>query len=157
MRQVALVLLAGCLALHAQAEASAAGQAPGACSLLTRELVLKVTPMDKSLVDLVPPGEETLGTTGSACEYGGINLQVDPFGPARLDALFKERGTDWTSVPGVGEAAYLFDNHGEFAELYVRAGAHVLTIQMTVPRGRIVESIRPNVVALAQALERKLR
>src|SRR6185503_6116199 len=51
-----------------------------ACQLLTKELALKVTATtNKKIFDILPPEEESLGAKGSACEYGDIRLQVDPF------------------------------------------------------------------------------
>jgi hypothetical protein len=44
-----------------------------------------------------------------------------------------------------------------FAELYVRSGTHVFTIQMDVPTGRTSVSIQPNVIALAKAILPKLK
>jgi hypothetical protein len=99
-----------------------------ACSLLTREVVTKVTPYEKQALDLVmrvPPNSDALGARGSECTYGG--------------------------------AAYFRDNGGRWAELYVRTGAHVITIQMSVPTGRTAASIQPNVVALAKVLLPQLK
>lgn len=154
--RAAFVVL-GCLAGATGLQAQAPKPPIGACSLLPRDLVLKVTPLDKKIVDMVPPSEDRLGPTGSACSYGGIELQVDPFTPARLDALRAERGTTWSSVPDVGDAAYFFDNRGEYAELYARVGTHVFTIQMDVPSGGTVEGMKPKVVELARAIVPKLK
>ena len=60
-------------------------------------------------------------------------------------------------MPGVGDEAYFRDNRGEWGELYVRAGARVLTIQMDVPTGRTAAAIQPNTIALAKALLPKLK
>ena len=97
----------------------------------------------------VAPIEDALGASGSACSYGGVTLQVDPFTAQALD---KQRAAAWVPVAEVGDAAYFFDNRGEYAELYARSGAHVLTVQMDVPRGRTAASIKPNVIALAKAV-----
>src|SRR5215470_1550086 len=69
-----------------------------ACSLLTRELVTQITPHDKQALNLmltVPPIEDALGPSGSACSYGGITLQVDPFPTATLERNVHK---DWRPV-----------------------------------------------------------
>jgi hypothetical protein len=160
MRQIVLPLLViGCFASALPPQAVSAGKsAVGACSLLTKDLVMKITPYEKQALDRVaqiPPSEEPVGPSGSACEYGGIYLQIDPFAsPTRLE---EDGFVKWLPLPGIGDVAYFRDNVGEWAELYVRAGAHVFTIQMDVPTGRTAESIKPNVIALAQAILPKLR
>ena len=164
MRRIfTLLLVIGVLPVHTTARQTAAAKAPDkppirACTLLTKELITKVTPnKNTKLMFLIPPSEDDLGTTGSACEYGGVHLQIDPFTPARLDALYKEHVKEWTLIPGVGDAAYFRDNRGLYAELYSRAGPRVFTIQMSVPDGQTAESIKPNVVALAREIIPKLQ
>ena len=143
-------------AFHPQDSSTKA--APRACTLLTKELITRVTPArDTRYLFMVPPSEDKVGANGSGCQYGDTYLQIDPFTPARLDALYKERSQVWAKVPGVGDAAYFHDNRGEYAELFVRAGAHVLTIQMDVPAGSTSEAIKPNVIAMANALIPKLK
>jgi len=145
------------LALQSGRGAADAKIATGACSLLTKELVTQVSPYEKqalAAVMLVAPIEDALGATGSACSYGGITLQIDPFPAATLD---KHRTNAWVAVQSVGDAAYFHDNRGNYAELYVRTGARVLTIQMDVPMGRTAASIQPNTIALANALLPKLK
>jgi len=159
-RVVPFVLAAASLlpmaTVHSQG--GAGKQTIRACSLLSKELVVKVlpTPHNKFVLDM-PPQEEPLGTSGSACDYAGIGLQIDPFTPARLDALYKELGKTWTPVPDVGDGAYFRDNRGMFAELFARAGARVFTIQMSVPTGSTAESVKPTIIALAKAIVPKLR
>lgn len=158
-RNLGLILLNGCL-IHATAMAVAAtadGQV-GACSLLTRELLEEVTPEDRERFEFgltFPPAEEPVGVSGSACEYGGVHLQIDPFAsPAAVEELL---AAEWTSVPGPGDVAYFRDNVGQWAELYVRDGDRVITIQMGIPSGRTAESIRPNLIALAEAVLPRLK
>ena len=156
-RIVACVFLVGSLMSSVEAWQSRGGGPIRACSLLTKELALKVTAANKRIFDLLPPEEEPLGVAGSSCEYGDIGLQVDPFTPARLDQLYKQNGKDWTPVTGVGDAAYFRDNGGRFAELYVRVGGHTFTIQMGVPTGGTAAAIKPNTITLATALVPKLK
>jgi hypothetical protein len=162
MRQlVASFVVIGCFASQSAAVQSstkeAATPAIRACSLLTGDVVTQVTPYDKAALDLVmriPPQEDSVGSSGSACSYGGITMQVDPFTPAVFE---KQRGKDWVPIAGVGDTAYFFDRRGRWAELYVRVGEHVLTIQMDIPMGRTAATVQPNVVALARAILPKLR
>jgi len=100
----------------------------------------------------VPPNGDALGAAGSECTY--VTLQVDPFAPGVIEKQVKK---DWVPMSGVGDAAYFRDNGGRWAELYVRTGAHVMTIQMSVPTGRTAASIQPNVVALAKVLLPQLK
>lgn len=149
------------IATHAGARPASAASGrsgAGACSLLTREVLLPVTPYERQARDQVfqiPPEEEAIGKTGSSCSYGGVTLQVDPFAnpPAVETTIAKE----WGGIQGLGDVAYFRDNRGEWAELYVRAARRVITIQMDIPTGRTADAIRPNVIALAKALLPKLR
>ena len=151
-----VVICAAPSSAAAQASGAAAGKpAISACALLTREMVSKFATLDKSVIFLVPPQEDAIGTHGSACEYGGIGLQIDPF--VRSETLRKSPGKDWQAVPGVGDTAFFRDNRGLFAELMVWTGNHHFTIQMSVPMGGKAESIKPNTIGLANALIPKLR
>jgi len=159
MRQiVTLLLVMGCFTEVMAFQSARGGQTvkPRACTLLTKEVVTQVSPYDKKTLDLVmmvPPMEDSLGPSGSACSYGGITMQVDPFAPSVFE---KQKKPTWVVVPGLGNTAYFVDNKGRWAELYVAAGGRVLTIQMDVPMGRTSASIQPNVIALAKAILPKL-
>jgi len=135
---------------------AAAGSRISACSLLTRELVMKVGTVEgKRVLDLVRPTEDQLGANGSGCDYGGIGLQINPF--ARADELRQSPGKDWTRVSGVGDKAFFRDNGGRWAELMVWTGPNHFTIQMGVPTRSSAEAIKPNTIALANELIPKLR
>jgi hypothetical protein len=155
---VVIICGAGPAAALQSGAGAAGGTRASACALLTRELVAQFTPLEKQALDLVltiPPQEDPVGPSGSACEYGGIGLQIDPFAaPARTE---QELAKMAVPVSGLGDAAYFRDNRGRWAELYVRAGSRVFTIQMGVPMGRTSESIRPNVLGLAKALLPRLK
>lgn len=131
--------------------------AADACSLLTKELVAQFTPYDKNVLDLVmrvSPTADQVGRSGSACTYGGITLQVDPFPWATIE---KQRDQEWQLVKGLGDGAYFRDNGGRWGELYAKAGSRVLTIQMGVPTGRTVMAIQPNIFGLAKAVLSKMK
>ncbi len=131
-----------------------------ACSVLPKEEVRRILGADKKMFDLVPPSEESLPGGGSACEYVGAGIQIDPFTPARLEELRKKSGQEWAVVPNVGDAAYFHDRSKEapYVELYARSGAHVVTVQTLVNRpAETGQDARPRTVALAKALLSKLR
>jgi hypothetical protein len=132
--------------------------APKACVLLSKDLITQHTPYEKDaqkLVFSIPPQEDAIGATGSACEYGGVHLQVNPFAsPQYVEQQLAKDG--WAREPGLGDVAMFRDNRGSYAELYVRSGARVITIQMSVPNGKTTAGIKPNAVALAKAVLAKM-
>jgi hypothetical protein len=141
----------------AQGAGTAAKAAPGACALLPQDVVAKVSSSDPQMLRVLKPSEEKVGASGSACHFADVTLQVDPFTTARLEDLRTRMGKDWVAAPGIGDAAYFRDNRGEYAELYVRTGTHVFTIQMTVPAGKAATDVKPNLLTLAQAIAPKLQ
>ena len=157
MRQfIASALVVGTVTAAAASQAPAAGKPRiSACSLLPTDLVLKVGGINPQAVKILKPEEEAMGTTGSACEYGDIRLQVDPF--ARSDDLRKSPGKDWQPVSGVGDTAFFHANGRNYAELMVWTGAHHFTIQFGVPVGSTPEAIKPKTLELANAIIPKLR
>lgn len=148
----ALMMVATVSSLAAQA---AKGTSPGACSLLTKELVLRVTPeTDKAELSRLfstPPEEHLLGPDQSLCDYAGLTVHLNPFHAESFEAnLRKDKA--WVPVPGLGNAAWFHDVMGAMGELYVRSGSRTLGVAITVPEGRTAESIKPNAVALAKAV-----
>jgi len=130
-----------------------------ACSLLTKELIRKVTPYEGKALDISlsqDAEENTLGAGGADCCNGGICVQIDP--RFTFEAFKRQRGWETAEhLAGVGDEALFHDNIGEWAELIVRSGPHLLTIRMDVPRGRTAASVKPNVIALAKELLPKLK
>lgn len=128
---------------------------PTACSLLTKELVLQVTPeTDKGALEgrlRQAPEQHVLGPNQSLCDYGGLTVHLNPFKPASFEAnVGKDKS--WVQVPGLGDAAWFHDVKGFLGELYVRSGARTLGVVVEIPQGRTAESIRPNAVAFAKAV-----
>jgi hypothetical protein len=153
---VAVVFLVG-LSAHPAAAGAVAQPKPGAakaCALLSKELITQHTPYEKDAQKLlfsIPPEEDAVGATGSACEYGGVHLQVNPFAsPQYVEQQLVKDG--WTRESGLGDLAMFRDNRGSYVEVYVRSGARVITIQMSVPNGKTAAGIKPNAVALARAV-----
>jgi hypothetical protein len=130
--------------------------APGACSILTRDLVMAHSPASTESLNAimkVPPQEEKIGANGSACQHGDVMMQINPFPVANFDAMFSR----FTPVPDLGQKAYFRDNKGNWAELAVLAGGRVLTFQLDVPSGKTAASVQANVVSLAKAVVAKLK
>ena len=75
--------------------------------------------------------------------------------PPTSSLLEAVRGQDDTeAVSGVGDEAYFHNNSDRYAELYVKVGERVLTLQAS-GEGTI-ESLKPNVLGLAKALIDKM-
>lgn len=125
--------------------------APRACAMLTKDLVAPFTQNTKVL-DLIPPQEETLGTSGTACEYGAVRLQLFPGRGGKRTVSAK----DLQPVSGAGEGGYFRSNRDRYAELMVWTSKHSLDLQVSVPAGRTAEAIKPDVIALANAIIAKL-
>jgi hypothetical protein len=138
--------------------AGQAAQAPAAsikvCGLLPRAEVKKLIGGDQ-IFDMMAPEEEAIGNYGSSCNYPGVMVQVLPFQQQTIDAV-RKRGK-LVDVAGVGDAAYAFDNPAGYAELYVKVGTRLLTLQRDVPPCKTQADVRPGAIALAMALVPKLR
>jgi hypothetical protein len=130
----------------------AAGQpAVRACAVLTRDLVEPFTE-NKKILDLIPAQEEALGTSGTACEYGAVRLQLFPGRGGKRTISAK----DLQPISGAGEGGYFRSNRNRYAELMVWTSKHSLDLQVSVPSGRTAEAIKADVVALANAIIAKL-
>jgi hypothetical protein len=148
-----------------QARGSAAGKpAMKACSLLTKELVMKVSGAVNKAVFNLPPEEGPAGA-GTICDYADITLQIDAFAPEVIERTVKEqsrgassaRKANWVPVSGVGDRAYFDENDRNFAALMGYVNGHTFTIQMSIPFQSTAEKMKPNVIALANAIVPKLK
>ena len=158
MRHAATLLsVIACLMSHASAsQAGSGGPAPGqpavrACAVLTRDLVAPFTE-NKKVLDLLPPEEEALGTTGTACTYGAVRLQLFPGRGGKPTVSAK----DLQPISGAGEGGFFRSNRDRYAELMVWTSKHRVDLQVSVPSGRTAEAIKPDVLALANAILAKL-
>lgn len=148
----AITVTSQAAASQARPGAPAAGQpAVRACAVLTRDLVAPFTE-DKKILDLIPPEEETLGTSGTACEYGAVRLQLFPGRGGKRTLSAK----DLQPVSGAGEGGYFRSNRDRYAELMVWTSKHSLDLQVSVPSGRTADAIKPEVIAVANAIIAKL-
>ena len=154
---VALCVALSCLTPGAAASQSGSGggkagqPAVRACAVLTRDLVAPFTE-NKKILDLIPPEEEALGTSGTACEYGAVRLQLFPGRGGKRTFSAKH----FQPISGAGEGGYFRNNRDLYAELMVWTGRHSLDLQVSVPSGRTPEAIKSEVVALANAIIAKL-
>jgi hypothetical protein len=119
--------------------------------VLTRDLVAPFTE-NKKILDLIPAQEEALETSGTACEYGAVRLQLFPGRGGKRTISAK----DVQPISGAGEGGYFRNNRDRYAELMVWTGKHSLDLQVSVPSGRTAEAIKADVVALANAIIAKL-
>ena len=142
------------VAQQRQTPAGTAGARINACSLLSRDEVKKHLPW-QSAFDRIADEETAIGETGSACEYPSVGVQVLMFTPQMMAAAKKVGFSE--PVPDVGDEAYYRANPNGYAELYVRIGQRILTIQGNVPTGQKAEAVKPGVISLAKAYVAKLR
>ena len=156
-RVVTLFVAISCITFQATAsQTPSSGPATGqpavrACAVLTRDLVAPFTE-NKKVLDLIPPEEEALGTSGTACEYGAVRLQLFPGRGGKRTVSAK----GFEPISGAGEGGYFRSNGDRYAELMVWTGKHSLDLQVSVPSGRTAEAIKPDVVALANVIIAKL-
>jgi hypothetical protein len=152
-RGFTLFVAIGCITAAASAsQTSAVAPSAGppalrACAVLTRDLVAPFTENKKTL-DLIPPQEETLETSGTACEYGAVRLQLFPGRGGKRTMSAK----DLEPISGAGEGGYFRSNRGRYAELMLWTGKHSLDLQVSVPSGRTAQAMKPDVIALANAI-----
>ena len=124
------------------------------CELLPKEEVKKHMPW-QAMLDGLKIEEEPIGAEGSSCSYPSVHVQVLPYSQSFLDTARKKGGLE--PVAGVGDEAYFHNNKNLFAELYVRVGKRILTLQGNVPNEGKAETVKPALVSLAKAYVAKLR
>lgn len=134
--------------LSAQASVSPAIRV---CSLLPKEEVKRHVPWI-DVLDHMEPEEEAIGDSGSSCNYPSVHIQVLP-ASSRILEIARERG-GLERISGIGDEAYFYNNSDEYAEIYVRAGRHILTVQADV--NDQIESVKPGALNLARALVARL-
>ena len=139
------------------AQGRASGAAAKACALLTRQLVEKVSAASRKPVDAAGPHELSLGANGTACEWGDVILQVDPWPPARLEAMRQSTGKDWEVIKGIGDAAYLHNIRDVMAELFARVGGRTFAVLVNIPVGSTTAAFKPTIIEVANGIVPKLR
>jgi hypothetical protein len=124
------------------------------CALVSKEEVKKHLPW-RDLLDQFPPEEEAIGTTGSSCNYPTVHVQVLTYTKSFMDAMQKTGPLE--KISGVGDEAYFRNNKDRWAEIVVKVGARLLTLQGSPPNDGTVESVKPKVIDLAKVYVAKLR
>lgn len=155
-----LLIALGAVAVYpysalAQTQAAAmpsASKKISACSLASKEEVKKHLPW-VDVLDSMPLEEEALGASGSACNYPSVYIQVMPYSAKTIEFARKQPAVE--TISGVGDEAYFRNNADRYAELYVKAGERLITLQANVDS--TVDSVKPSVVNLAKTLVKKVR
>jgi hypothetical protein len=123
------------------------------CSLVTVAEVKKIAPWEP-MFDQMKIKEEGFGG-GSSCSYPTAIVQVMQFRQTTIDAMGK--GAKLEAVTGLGEGGWFRNNKNLFAELAVKVGPHLVTVQMNISRGETFETLKPTLLQLAKAFAAKLR
>ncbi len=90
----------------------------------------------------------------AACEWGVVRLQL---WPPKSGAPRTAPGKEYQTLSGVGELAFFRSNRDRYAELMVWSATRYFTLQVAVPTGGTAESIKPQVLALANQVLAKLK
>ena len=141
------------VALQAKPQATTSPRL-SACSLLSKEEVKKHLPW-RAALDQLKVEEDPIGASGSGCSFPTVYVQVMPFSPNFLEAARKRGGLE--AVAGVGDEAYFHNNRDRYAELFVRVGKNMVTLQGNVPHDGTIDATKPKVIALGKAYAAKLR
>lgn len=122
------------------------------CKLLPAAEVKKHLPW-QDFLDKMPPEEEAIGTSGSSCNYATLHVQVLPYTTSFIETLRKSGPIE--SISGLGDEAYFRNNKNMFAEVVVKVGSRLLTLQGDADDN--VDAVKPKVIALARLYVEKLR
>ena len=167
------LLVVGCISSTALAfESRSGGVAAGqACELLTRDLVMKVSPdaRKKTLEREKPiedPGAKELRaagqkvTPGMSCMYGPVILALSPLAqPAQARNALQARTRPYEAfepVPGVGDAAF-FRANSSTASMYVWSGPHHFLVEIVAGFMGDGTALKPNSIELAKGIVSQLR
>jgi len=123
-----------------------------ACSLLPKEEVKKHVPW-LPVLDQMPIEEEPVGVSGSSCNYPSVFIQVLPFSQRTIDMARQQGGLE--PLTGIGDEAFFHNNKNLYAEVFVKVGNQLLTLQANL-QGEMA-AVKPGVLNLAKALVAKLR
>jgi hypothetical protein len=122
------------------------------CKLVPKEEVKRHVPWIDAL-DALPIEEEAIGTSGSSCNYPTVFVQVLPFSQGSIDTLRREGPLE--TISAVGDEAYFRNNKNRYAELMVRVGPRMLTLQAD-GEGKM-DTVKLEVIELAKVYVAALR
>ena len=148
----ALIVVGFVVACAPSLQAQAGKASLRACSLVPKEEVKRYLPWAPAL-DQFPVEEEPVGNSGSSCNYPSGTIQVMPFSQSMIEAARKKGGLE--ALKGIGDEAYFYNNPNGYAEVYVKTGKYLVTVQANA-RDK-VDAVKPGAVDLAKALVSKLR
>ncbi len=134
------------------AAGSVSAQQVKVCELVPKEEVKRHLPWI-AVLDQMPLEEEPIGTSGSSCNYPTVFVQVLPFNQGSIDALRQDGPLE--TVSGVGDEAYFRNNKNRYAEVMVRVGRRLLTLQAD-GEGKM-DTVKPQVIELAKVYVVTLR
>lgn len=161
LARVVNVLGVGLVLAWPRVAAGAEAQAPAAtpprvevCSLVPKAEVKKQLPW-QDFLDAMPVEEEPVGAAGSSCSYPSVHVQVLPYTRSFVDALRTSKTGALESIPGVGDEAWFRHNRKMFAEVAVRVGPRLLTLQASAEDD--VADVKARVIDLARVYVARLR
>ena len=170
---IASLLVAGCisstgLAFHTRSGVAAAGQA---CELLTRDLVMKISPdARKKALEREKPVDDPFAEefraagqpikVGMSCKYGPVLLALSPLArPAQARDALQARTKPYAAfepVAGVGDAAF-FRANSVTASMYVWAGPHHFLVEIDGGFMEDARGLKANSIELAKGIVSQLR
>jgi hypothetical protein len=158
MRQVAvntlavLIISAGtAVPIAAQATSGGQYQVVKVCALVAVAEVKKLATWPAVYDKQV---EEQPVAGGSSCDYPTAHVQVTQFRQNLFDAVGKDAGVE--RIAGIGDAA-LLRNSDTFADLFVKAGPHLVTVQMNFGAGSTFANSKAAMIEIGKAFATKLR
>jgi hypothetical protein len=149
-RSTRLAAVAGCIGALFMGHVWA--QQVEVCKLVPKDEVKRHLPWIDAL-DQLPIEEEAIGTSGSSCNYPTVFVQVLQFSQGSIDALRKDGPLETIST--VGDEAYFRNNKNRYAELMVKVGPRMLTLQAD-GEGKM-DTVKPKVIELAKVYVAALR
>jgi hypothetical protein len=158
MRQVAVntlavIIVSAGTAVPIVAQATSGGQyqAVKACALVAVAEVKKLAPWPAVYDKHV---EEKSIQGGSLCAYPTVEVLVTQFQQNGFDAVGKDAGVE--RIAGVGDAAVL-RNSDSFADLLVKAGPHLVNVQMNFGAGSTLAKSKAAMIEIGKAFATRLR
>lgn len=122
------------------------------CTLVSKEEVKKHLPW-AAMLDQMPIEEMPIGNDGSSCEFPTVGVQVLTYSRGFVDAAAKSAPLE--PVPGLGDEAYFRNNKNRYAEVMVKVGPRLLTLQASADGD--IDKVKPRVIELAKVYVAKLR
>jgi hypothetical protein len=122
------------------------------CSLVPKDVVKKHLPWE-NMFDRMPLEEEPIGATGSSCGYPTVHVQVLAYTAGFIEAARKAGPLE--AIAGLGDDAWFRNNRDQYAEVFVKVGPRLLTLQADADDG--VAAVKPRVIELATVYVATLR